>query len=380
MLRANASWTDDAWFLIEEAARHGHGDAERLLAAAAGPVPTSGITPRTEDPSFFEELRRLLDIPLHCLQPDPHPTLPDPGRQPGPAPKASRATEREDEERQPGRTGLVLVPAPVLPTQYGAAPRPRTTPEAERRRLTALTGGLALPVPDPPPTVAARPFTVHGSVYLRGEPWWSASALRPAILTDMARHSTTPAVVPARWQTTQRARDMLLLIHDTDGIDTRTLARRTRMPMNSIVRLLDWLRDERFVETIAGAHFPGPLMADNCFAPPRPAVGRARTPGPGDTRRALAAITETRAVLRPRSLKVKCDHASRTKGAGGTVGAGGAGLTSRRTARRPSARSERAASPRNPWRASYRVAQPATNGRRGRGAHPVTGAGRRGCP
>ncbi|MFI9297764.1 IclR family transcriptional regulator domain-containing protein, partial [Streptomyces gardneri] len=77
----------------------------------------------------------------------------------------------------------------------------------------------------------------------------------------MARHSTTPAVVSARWQTNQRARDMLLLIHGSDGIDTRTLARRTRMPLNFAVRLLDWLRDERFVDTIAGAHIPGPLMA-----------------------------------------------------------------------------------------------------------------------
>ncbi|MFC8763361.1 IclR family transcriptional regulator C-terminal domain-containing protein [Streptomyces sp. NPDC057193] len=260
VLRANPCWANDARFLVEEAARHGHGDAERLLAAAAGRLPASGTPPRTEDPSFLEELLRLLDLPLHRLQPDPHPALPDPGRQPDPVPKDSPATGPEEEEGPPGRTGLVLVPAPVLPTQYGPAPRPRTAPEAERRRLTALTGGLALPVPDPYPTVPARPFTVRASVDLRGEPWWSASALRPAILTDMARHSTTPAVVPARWQTTQRARDLLLLIHDTDGIDTRTLTRRTRMPMNFVVRLLDWLRDERFVHTVVGAHFPGPLM------------------------------------------------------------------------------------------------------------------------
>ncbi|MFE7582205.1 hypothetical protein ACFU5Y_11665 [Streptomyces gardneri] len=152
------------------------------------------------------------------------------------------------------------MPAPVLPTQYGPAPRPRA-PEAERPRLTALAGGLALPVPDLNAAASVRPFVVHGAVDLRGEPWWSASALRPAVLTDMARQSTTPAVVPQRWQTTQRARDMLLLIHGADGIDTRTLARRTRMPMNAAVRLLDWLREERFVESVEGAHFPGPLMA-----------------------------------------------------------------------------------------------------------------------
>lgn len=257
--RASAGWADDAWFLIEEAARHGHGDAERLLAAAAGHLPVSGAPLRTEDPSFFEEVRRLLGIPLHLLQPEPRAALPRSGRQPDTVPETALPAEPEDEEgQQPGRTGLVLVPAPVLPTQYGPGPRSRTVPE--RPRLTALAGGLTLHVPDLSSVASATPRVRQVSPDSRGEPWWSASALRPAVLTDMARHSTTPAVVPARWQTTQRARDMLLLIHDADGIDTRTLARRTGMPMNSVVRLLDWLRDERFVDTVAGAHFPGPLM------------------------------------------------------------------------------------------------------------------------
>lgn len=255
VLRANTGWTQDAWFLVEEAARHGHGDAQRLLDAAAGHPPATGAPRRTEDGSFFEELRRMLGVPLHLLQPDPPPALPEPGA----LAETSLATGEEDAEGQPERAGLVLVPAPVLPTQYGPAPRPRT-PEAERPRLTALAGGLALPVPDLNTTASVRPLVVHGPVDLRGEPWWSASALRPAVLTDMARHSTTPAVVPKRWQTTQRARDMLLLIHSTEGIDTRTLARRTRMPMNAAVRLLDWLREERFVESVEGSHFPGPLM------------------------------------------------------------------------------------------------------------------------
>lgn len=258
VLRTGTGRLDDAWFLVEEAARHGHGDAERLLAASAGRLPSSGSPPRTEDHSFFEEVRRLLGIPLPLLQPDLHPVPADAGRQPGTA--QEEVCEREEEEEQPGPAGLVLVPAPVLPTRYGPAPRPRA-PGVERPLLTALAGGLTLPVPNLSPAGSARPVVVHGAVDLRGEPWWSASALRPAVLTDMARHSATPVVVPARWQTTQRARDMLLLIHGTDGIDTRTLARRTRMPMNAAVRLLDWLRVEQFVDTVAGAHFPGPLMA-----------------------------------------------------------------------------------------------------------------------
>ncbi|MFC7924600.1 IclR family transcriptional regulator domain-containing protein [Streptomyces cinereoruber] len=267
VLRTGTDRTDDAWFLVEEAAQHGHGDAKRLLAAARDRRPAPGEPPRIEDTSFFEELRRLLGIPLQLLQTDLESITPTSHPQPGTDPEISSATRPQHQKRQSGRDGLVLVPAPVLPTQCGPIPPPHTTRETKRPRLTALAGGLALPVPDlaDAPT---RPLIVHASADPKGEQPWTASALRPAILTDMARHSTTPALVPMRWQTTQRARDMLLLIHDTGGIDTRTLARKTRMPMNAVVRLLDWLRHEQFIHTSAGAHFPGPLMTLATHADP----------------------------------------------------------------------------------------------------------------
>ena len=160
VLRARTGWEDDAWFLVGEAARHGHGDAERLLAAAARRFPSTSAPAPPEDPSFFEELRGLLGMPLHLLQPDPHPDphrgLPDPGRQPGTAQEPSSAAEPEDEDGQPGGTGLVLVPAPVLPTPYGPAPRPRSATDTGRPRLTALAGGLTLPMPDLSSTAPAR--------------------------------------------------------------------------------------------------------------------------------------------------------------------------------------------------------------------------------
>ncbi|MFC7979066.1 IclR family transcriptional regulator C-terminal domain-containing protein [Streptomyces cinereoruber] len=267
VLRTGTDRTDDAWFLVEEAARHGHGDAKRLLAAARDRRTAPGASPPIEDTSFFEELRQLLGIPLQLLQTDLEPITPTPHPQPGAASKISSATRPQHQEGQSGRDGLVLVPAPVLPTQCGPIPPPHPTRETKRPRLTALVGGLALPVPDlaDAPT---HPLIVHASADPRDEQPWTASALRPAILTDMARHSTTPALVPMRWQTTQRARDMLLLIHDTEGIDTRTLARRTRMPMNTVVRLLDWLRNEQFIHTSTGAHFPGPLMTLATHADP----------------------------------------------------------------------------------------------------------------
>ncbi|MFD5714766.1 IclR family transcriptional regulator C-terminal domain-containing protein [Streptomyces pharetrae] len=32
------------------------------------------------------------------------------------------------------------------------------------------------------------------------------------------------------------------------------------MPLHLVTRLLDWLREERFIDTVAGAHFPGHVM------------------------------------------------------------------------------------------------------------------------
>jgi DNA-binding IclR family transcriptional regulator len=246
-LRSGEDWAEDAWFLVAEAARHGHGDAERLLAALASrPCPTAA---RVEDETCYEEIRRLLGVPGSLMAPDRPRPAPAPASCPQDMPPPGEAHAAAGSA---GTPGLVLVPAPVLPAPHGPGPRP-TSLDPERPHLTALPGGLVLPVPEFQPS---SPTT--GRLTTTGEPW-SASALRPALLTDMARHSA-PAVVPARWQTTQRARDMLLLIHDSDGIDTRTLTRRTRMPMNLVVRLLDWLREEHFIDTIGGAHFPGTLM------------------------------------------------------------------------------------------------------------------------
>ncbi|MEW5631202.1 IclR family transcriptional regulator C-terminal domain-containing protein [Streptomyces hydrogenans] len=261
VLRATPARADDAWFLIEEAARHGHGDAQRLLAAADSRPPVSAVPALAEDSVFLEELARTLGVPHYLFQPHPARVLPDSFQSHLAAQESSPATSgRGDEERLRGPADLVLVPAPALPATYGPAPAHVNAPDFRRPRLAVLAGGLTLPVPDLTPVSPVRPVVVHTAVDLRGEPWWSAHALRPAILTDLTRHRSTPAVVPARWQATQRARDMLQLIHTADGIDTRALAHRAKMPIHQVARLLDWLRGEQFVDTVGGTHFPGPLM------------------------------------------------------------------------------------------------------------------------
>ncbi|MFD7972549.1 IclR family transcriptional regulator domain-containing protein [Streptomyces clavifer] len=245
-LRTGDGWTEDAWFLIAEAARHGHGDARRLLLARSSlsTAPAGGTVGDVEDETFLEEiLGHLSEFPDRS---DPAGPTYGPGL---PECSAEKGAAFDGAEQ------LVLVPAPALPLLSGTAQDGEAG--TGRPRLTALTGGLVLPVPD----LREAPASAHRLVLPGGEPWWSANALRPALLTRMARASSMPVVVPVQWQATQRARDLLALIHQSGGIDTRALVRRTRVSMHLVVRLLDWLREQQFVETIDGAHFPGPLMA-----------------------------------------------------------------------------------------------------------------------
>lgn len=138
-LRCGKGWKDHAWFLVAEAARHGHGDAQRLLTASAGrqPSPTTSA-PSCEDTSFFEEVRLLLGVALPPVHPAPPGASPAPGRQPE-TPDRRHATDIPSPTAAPGS---------LSPTRHGPAPHPDNTPNRKRRHLTALPGGLTLPVPD----------------------------------------------------------------------------------------------------------------------------------------------------------------------------------------------------------------------------------------
>lgn len=248
-LQAGADWIDEARFLVAEAARHGHGDAARLLAGLAHRRPEKEPG-EPEDQQFFDEVREGLGVAEHLLYPG-----------------ADDPAEGAGGGEQPR---LYLVPAPQVP-EYGPAPEPYSDPADGPRRshLAALPegGGLRLPLPDlqPDATAAAVHLLRQAAAEAdagRGEPVdpWSANALRPAVLNDMARRSNTLARVPARWQTTQRARDLLQVISTAGGIDSRALAQKVGLSLNATVRLLDWLLDQRLVETVGGAYFTGPVL------------------------------------------------------------------------------------------------------------------------
>ncbi|CAL9667652.1 hypothetical protein SUDANB15_07282 [Streptomyces sp. enrichment culture] len=138
-LRFGEEWKDNAWFLLAEAARHGHGDAQRLLAASTGHhLSPTGSAPLTEDTTFFEEMRLLLGVALPLLQaapPDASPAL-------GLRPDTSESRHVTDTDSP------TAAPKPVPPTRYSPVLHPDTTPDRKRARLIALPGGLPLTVPD----------------------------------------------------------------------------------------------------------------------------------------------------------------------------------------------------------------------------------------
>ncbi|MER6523110.1 IclR family transcriptional regulator C-terminal domain-containing protein [Streptomyces sp. NPDC001553] len=247
-MRAIGDWSEDADFLVAEAARHGHGDAGRLLSAAARRRPArSGPAPRIEDPQFFDEIRRGLRVSEEMLLPaQADPVLPDPY---GPR--------------------LVFVPAPAIPS-----PQPPVSASESARARPALhgmqsSGPLIVALTDPTPylaaaaagaAAAARATTTTSTEDENLEPVWTANALRPAILTDMARSRVLPAHPPAQQTAAIRSRDLLHHIQTAAGITTRDLVRRTGMSVTTTSWLLHWLRAQFFVETVAGVHRPGPVL------------------------------------------------------------------------------------------------------------------------
>ncbi|KUL37250.1 hypothetical protein ADL12_18265 [Streptomyces regalis] len=140
-LRSGKDWIDNAWFLVAEAARHGHGDAQRLLTAPASCRPSpAGSAPLIEDTSFFEEVRLLLGVALPLIEPTPPGASPAPGQRPD-TPDICHATDTDSPTAASG-------PALVPPTRHGPVPPPDHTPNRKRAHLTALAGGLPLSVPD----------------------------------------------------------------------------------------------------------------------------------------------------------------------------------------------------------------------------------------
>ncbi|MFE2879059.1 IclR family transcriptional regulator C-terminal domain-containing protein [Streptomyces roseus] len=263
----------DVTFLVAEAARHGHGDAARLLAATAGRLVRARDT---EDPAYAGELRVALGLTSRTEQ------------QPSAARTPTAVDGIPSSRGQYGLGGAArLVPVPIqrlarhdtgpnlrlnLPqtpagTEPGTrAPRPSTTPpttsapdpaarsaDAGRRREAAVSG-LVLPLRTGAPPAAEEGSGTAGN---EGDPWWSAHALRPARLTGLARNMPAVQQAGRQWEAVARAQDMLHLIAQADGISTREVTRRSGLSFAAATRLLHWLRGQQLIESIAGEHHPG---------------------------------------------------------------------------------------------------------------------------
>ncbi|MCK8681655.1 IclR family transcriptional regulator domain-containing protein [Streptomyces lichenis] len=276
-------WAAEVAYLVAEAARHGHGDARRLLAAteppgragdrSSGPseeprVPAGdrSSTPSEEPPGWAGDRRgapsqeAVQDVEFH----DEVRTGLAAGRPLAARPLASNTPPGPGRGRR-----LALVPAPQQPPPAAHRPSPPTA--APRPLLRAVgsdrKGG---PVPASPAPSPYLEMVAAGAVAAAradavtqdgGAPRWSPNVLRPAHLTDLSRDRVALPAEPPVWQThALRARDLLLHIQQADGISTRDLARRTRMSLSAASWLVDWLTRQFFVETVEGAHRPGAVL------------------------------------------------------------------------------------------------------------------------
>ncbi|MFI5987791.1 IclR family transcriptional regulator C-terminal domain-containing protein [Streptomyces sp. NPDC051555] len=260
---------DEVKFLVAEAARHGHSDAERLLAATAGRL---AGRPQIEDPHYIGELRQVLGLPC------------GPSRLPARVhPATVSATPPADRQHSlVGADRLVPVPVqrlarhdtvagphPEAPGLYGDGHRTRVppaptpapppsgrSPDRELRRGPSVASGLVLPMA---PAITS-PAADGGTGPSTTASWWSATALRPARLTGLARTMPVPHQTDRQWETVARARDVLHLISQAGGISTREITRRTGLSFAAATRLLHWLRGQHLIESIAGDHHPGPRL------------------------------------------------------------------------------------------------------------------------
>ncbi|WP_053687515.1 IclR family transcriptional regulator domain-containing protein [Streptomyces sp. IGB124] len=241
---------DDVRFLVAEAARHGHGDAERLLAGTVGRRISGTWT--MQDPEFFDEVRIGMGKPLvlHTGHGDENPG------------GAGGSSTRADGPR------LVLLPQ-TRTEQAGLRPVPgrpaglRPIPASGTTRPTA--GQTPIVQPDPEELRrpdAATPPTPRVAEARDGDGGaWVVGALRPAALTEMSRSRLVPADTAQQWKAAVRALDLLLHIEAAQGIASRTLRRRAQLSAAALDLLLELLRSQQLVTTVSGVHFPGPVLA-----------------------------------------------------------------------------------------------------------------------
>ncbi|MFF2793139.1 IclR family transcriptional regulator C-terminal domain-containing protein [Streptomyces sp. NPDC058049] len=243
---------DDVRFLVAEAARHKHGDAERLLAGTVGRRISGGWT--IQDPEFFDEVRLGMGKPLvlHIGNGDEGSDEPGDGGGTGPSRGPRLVLVPQTHAEQAGPRHRPRHPAGPRPGP-ARAPRPAAVPEPSVLPEPAQPSG--------PEAALAAPRRAAAMPSGENTGAWVVGALRTAALTEMARGRLVPADTAQQWKAAVRAIDLLLHIETAQGITSRALRRRAQLSAAVLGLLLDLLRSQQMVITVKGVHFPGPVLA-----------------------------------------------------------------------------------------------------------------------
>lgn len=263
--RAAGSRHEDVRFLVAEAARHGHGDARRLLSAAAHPVSTAADDMAArEDPEFFDEVRAALKGLPARSSPGLEGQLPDlsasgPGGAPS-VPSRLPVSRQGTKRRSPaqGPTGCVseVGQERVADTAVGrgSRPNPASAPgncaEPGRQRLRQDAAAPARPYVG---TGRTGPPAAASTTGLWAPPrgLWTPPASTPK-----------PEHQPREWESALRVLDVLHLIHGSDSpVTDADAARAAGVTTTAAAELMAWLSDNSLTAVLPdGTYTAGPLM------------------------------------------------------------------------------------------------------------------------
>ncbi|MEU9146535.1 IclR family transcriptional regulator C-terminal domain-containing protein [Streptomyces sp. NPDC048349] len=218
---------EEVRFLVAEAARLGHGDAQLLLAQVTGQADEGdAASAMVQDPEFIEEMRAALNL-APTMQSADSGTPTDSG-----AP--------QDSDPSP------LQPMPPMRDTWPAAARP-----AEPLAPADTT--------DQTPSIWPLTHTSPGRSAL-----WSAFPLRAPQLSVAARQVPGQGPAPGQWRSVERA---LRILHTLNGstvaLSPAELVKATSLPKAVLEQLLGWLYRRRLAARLAdGGYTPGPALLE----------------------------------------------------------------------------------------------------------------------
>lgn len=218
---------EEVRFLVAEAARLGHGDAQLLLAQVTGQAGEGyAAFAMIQDPEFIDEIRSALGLA---------PTV------------QSAASGTFTDNGAPQDSGMS--PLQPLPPMRGT--RPAAARPAEPVALVDTT--------DQTPFTWPLTDTSPGRSAL-----WSAFPLRAPQLSVAARQVSGQGPAPGQWRSVERA---LRILHTLNGstvaLSPAELVKATSLPKAVLEQLLGWLYRRRLAARLAdGGYTPGPALLE----------------------------------------------------------------------------------------------------------------------